>query len=327
MAWSIGHTLIVILALLAGLAAGWLLRGSPDTSASTTVDEKVVTPPVADAPLGTTSDSTVIDTAPDAATVDSATAPGPTSPEPSGTTSPIATAAPAVPAPRAVADETDGIPQPLADTGVAPVVPASTEVETVPEAEPARTTPAAPGSVTEQLTATEPVVATEADTTQATATAAEETPSVADDEEPVSPAPTTTDSTFGDLAATGVVPTDEPTGAAGVDVAATPNGTEAAATGAAATARTGDAGSATDDLRRIEGIGPKMATVLNVAGIRTYQQLADTDVEALRAVVRAGGARATASLPTWPQQARLLATGGADADAAFPAAGGDEAGA
>ncbi|MFY1632084.1 hypothetical protein ACN27F_02165 [Solwaraspora sp. WMMB335] len=62
-----------------------------------------------------------------------------------------------------------------------------------------------------------------------------------------------------------------------------------------------------DDFRRIEGIGPKMAAALQLAGIRTYEQLGATDEAALRAAVRSAGVRATASLPTWPAKARELA--------------------
>jgi len=76
---------------------------------------------------------------------------------------------------------------------------------------------------------------------------------------------------------------------------------------AVAVAEPTPAAGAADDFRRIEGIGPKMAAALQSAGIRTYQQLADTDVPALREAVRASGMRATASLPTWPARARTLA--------------------
>lgn len=64
-----------------------------------------------------------------------------------------------------------------------------------------------------------------------------------------------------------------------------------------------------DDFRKIEGIGPKMAGALQAAGIRTYRQLADCDEAVLRDAVRGAGMRATASLPTWPERARVLAGG------------------
>ncbi|ASW55982.1 helix-hairpin-helix domain-containing protein [Plantactinospora sp. KBS50] len=83
---------------------------------------------------------------------------------------------------------------------------------------------------------------------------------------------------------------------------------------------------AEDDLRRIEGVGPKMATALRGAGIRTYRQLAGTEVAALRTAVRDAGMRVPASLPTWPQQAAVLAADGPDTADVLPGPGGDEAG-
>jgi predicted flap endonuclease-1-like 5' DNA nuclease len=64
-----------------------------------------------------------------------------------------------------------------------------------------------------------------------------------------------------------------------------------------------------DDLQRIEGIGPKMEGALRGAGIRTYRQLAETDVERLRAAIEAAGLRFAPSLTTWARQAKLLADG------------------
>jgi predicted flap endonuclease-1-like 5' DNA nuclease len=67
---------------------------------------------------------------------------------------------------------------------------------------------------------------------------------------------------------------------------------------------------APDNLALIEGIGPKMANALAAAGITTFERLATSDVATIRAAVSAAGMRASASLPTWPQRARLLANGG-----------------
>jgi predicted flap endonuclease-1-like 5' DNA nuclease len=64
-----------------------------------------------------------------------------------------------------------------------------------------------------------------------------------------------------------------------------------------------------DDLQRIEGIGPKMSSALHAAGIRTYAQLAGTDVDRLRSAIEAAGLRFAPSLVTWARQARLLADG------------------
>ncbi|MEV6798008.1 helix-hairpin-helix domain-containing protein [Micromonospora rifamycinica] len=79
-----------------------------------------------------------------------------------------------------------------------------------------------------------------------------------------------------------------------------------------------------DDFRRIQGVGPKIATALQAAGIRTYRQLAELDEASLRDTIRAAGLRATASLATWPQQAKVLAGAGAEATRVLPTlAGGD----
>lgn len=65
-----------------------------------------------------------------------------------------------------------------------------------------------------------------------------------------------------------------------------------------------------DDLKIIEGIGPKIELVLNAVGISTWHQLAYTDVEKLREVLTDAGKRFNANDPsTWPEQARLLANG------------------
>jgi predicted flap endonuclease-1-like 5' DNA nuclease len=66
-----------------------------------------------------------------------------------------------------------------------------------------------------------------------------------------------------------------------------------------------------DDLKKIEGIGPKIAGVLTEAGIRTFEQLAAADAESLRDVLQ----RADPNLPrladpaSWPEQAGLAAEG------------------
>ena len=63
-----------------------------------------------------------------------------------------------------------------------------------------------------------------------------------------------------------------------------------------------------DDLTIIEGIGPKIAELLNEHGIYTFAQLADTSVADLETMLRSGGSRfQTANPETWPRQARLAA--------------------
>ena len=61
-----------------------------------------------------------------------------------------------------------------------------------------------------------------------------------------------------------------------------------------------------DDLRRIEGIGPKIAATLRAAGITAYAQLAETAVGRLEEILREGGIR-IAFPDTWPEQAALAA--------------------
>jgi predicted flap endonuclease-1-like 5' DNA nuclease len=63
-----------------------------------------------------------------------------------------------------------------------------------------------------------------------------------------------------------------------------------------------------DDLRRIEGIGPKISGVLQGAGITTFAQLAAADVGQLRQILREAGVR-VANPTTWPEQAELAAVG------------------
>jgi predicted flap endonuclease-1-like 5' DNA nuclease len=63
------------------------------------------------------------------------------------------------------------------------------------------------------------------------------------------------------------------------------------------------------DLKRIEGIGPKMARALHDAGIRTYSQLAEADEATLRRAIKSHGLRFAPSIVTWSRQARLLADG------------------
>jgi predicted flap endonuclease-1-like 5' DNA nuclease len=67
-----------------------------------------------------------------------------------------------------------------------------------------------------------------------------------------------------------------------------------------------------DDLARIEGIGPKFAAALVKSGIRTFGQLASADEVALREAIGISRLTVAPSLPTWPTQARLLASGDED---------------
>lgn len=63
-----------------------------------------------------------------------------------------------------------------------------------------------------------------------------------------------------------------------------------------------------DDLTRIEGIGPKFASVLRSAGLSTYEELAGSRVDELRSLLRERGLY-FADPATWPEQAELAAVG------------------
>jgi len=66
---------------------------------------------------------------------------------------------------------------------------------------------------------------------------------------------------------------------------------------------------APDDLEIIEGIGPKIAGLLKVAGITTFAQLAEADLGRLQEILQAAGLRRLADPSTWPEQAKLAAAG------------------
>ena len=71
---------------------------------------------------------------------------------------------------------------------------------------------------------------------------------------------------------------------------------------------------APDDLKLIEGIGPKIAELLAQHGIATFAALADAPAEQLRTLLLAAGRRFAISDPTtWPAQAALAAKGDLDA--------------
>lgn len=68
------------------------------------------------------------------------------------------------------------------------------------------------------------------------------------------------------------------------------------------------------DLKAIEGIGPKMETILNKAGINTYAQLATTKIITLKEILAAAGPRyKMINTSTWAKQARLARDGKWDA--------------
>jgi predicted flap endonuclease-1-like 5' DNA nuclease len=67
-----------------------------------------------------------------------------------------------------------------------------------------------------------------------------------------------------------------------------------------------DEPAAPDDLLVIEGIGPKISTIIVAAGITSFAELAAADADNLKSILHDAGIH-TANPSTWPQQARLAA--------------------
>ena len=63
-----------------------------------------------------------------------------------------------------------------------------------------------------------------------------------------------------------------------------------------------------DDLKVIEGIGPKVEEILHAAGIYQFHELAVTHVAKLEEVLNAAGLQMM-NPGTWPEQAALIAKG------------------
>jgi large subunit ribosomal protein L27 len=65
-----------------------------------------------------------------------------------------------------------------------------------------------------------------------------------------------------------------------------------------------------DDLKIIEGVGPKIEELFNAAGINTWAELAETSADRLKEILTEAGSRYQMHDPTtWPQQAGLAAAG------------------
>ena len=62
-----------------------------------------------------------------------------------------------------------------------------------------------------------------------------------------------------------------------------------------------------DDLKKVEGIGPKIASTLNEAGITTFAELAKTDAAKISEII--ADVRGNHVTDTWPAQAQLAADG------------------
>ena len=65
-----------------------------------------------------------------------------------------------------------------------------------------------------------------------------------------------------------------------------------------------------DNLKKIEGIGPKIEKLLKDAGINNWSDLANADVEKLKAILNKAGSRYQIHDPsTWPMQAQKAVDG------------------
>jgi predicted flap endonuclease-1-like 5' DNA nuclease len=66
----------------------------------------------------------------------------------------------------------------------------------------------------------------------------------------------------------------------------------------------------TDDLKIVEGIGPKIADLLNKEGIMTWKELSETSPERITGILQAAGPNFQIHDPgTWPRQAQLADEG------------------
>ena len=69
-----------------------------------------------------------------------------------------------------------------------------------------------------------------------------------------------------------------------------------------------------DDLKIVEGVGPKIEQLLKEGGITTLAIMGETDAEKIREILHAAGARYQMHDPTtWPAQAKIAASGDWDA--------------
>jgi predicted flap endonuclease-1-like 5' DNA nuclease len=64
-----------------------------------------------------------------------------------------------------------------------------------------------------------------------------------------------------------------------------------------------------DDLTQLNGIGPRIASILNDGGITNYAQLEHSNGGDLRQIIATGGALPPASIDTWPTQASYASRG------------------
>lgn len=61
-----------------------------------------------------------------------------------------------------------------------------------------------------------------------------------------------------------------------------------------------------DDLKKIEGIGPKISSILSEKGIDSFEKLSKASVKTLEGILKDAGSRFTMHKPkSWPKQAKL----------------------
>jgi large subunit ribosomal protein L27 len=85
---------------------------------------------------------------------------------------------------------------------------------------------------------------------------------------------------------------------------------DAAALSAAAPAKAAKGGAKADDLKKVEGIGPKIEQLLHEGGIVTFTDLAAASLETLQGILDAAGSRYAIHNPgTWAAQADMAAKG------------------
>ena len=65
-----------------------------------------------------------------------------------------------------------------------------------------------------------------------------------------------------------------------------------------------------DDLTAVEGIGPKISSLLRDAGITTWRALANAEVHKIQSILDSAGKRFKLADPgSWPKQAEMAADG------------------
>lgn len=84
--------------------------------------------------------------------------------------------------------------------------------------------------------------------------------------------------------------------------------TKAPKTASAPVAKKATAKSSASNLTKIEGIGPKLSSVLMESGVDSYATLSTTSVDKLKEILESAGSRYKMFDPTtWPEQATLAA--------------------